>query len=108
MKTNFSKISLQELASFVYETLKSHRIDVVLVEGACVSIYSENRYQSMDVDFVTYQELRSIEQILQKFGFKRVGRSFSHGDSPYLVDFVNPPIAIGHEAIHQFKKLQMA
>jgi len=108
MKINFSKITLQGLASFVYETLKSHKIDVVLVGGACVSIYSENRYQSMDVDFVTYQELKSVEQILQKFGFKRVGRSFSHGDCPYIVDFINPPIAVGHEAIHQFEKLQTA
>ncbi len=90
----------------MYETLKSHQIDVVLVGGACVSIYSENRYQSMDVDFATYQELKLIEKVLQKFGFKRLGRSFSHEGCPYLVDFVNPPITVGHEAIHQFGKLQ--
>lgn len=41
MKIDFSKGTLQELACFVYETLKSHKIDVVLVGGACVSIYSE-------------------------------------------------------------------
>lgn len=57
MKIDFSKVTLQELACFVYETLRSYGINVVLVGGACVSIYSENRYQSMDVDFATYEEL---------------------------------------------------
>jgi len=108
MKIDFSKITLQEWACFVYEILKSYEINVVLVGGACVSIYSENRYQSMDVNFATYEELKPIEKILQQYGFKRQGRSFRHEDCPYLIDFVNPPITVGHEAVHQFKKLQTA
>lgn len=108
MKIDFSKITLQELACFVYEILKSHKIDVVLVGGACVSIYSENRYQSMDVDFATYEELKPIEKILQPYGFKRLGRSFHHDECPYLIDFVNPPITVGRESVHQFKKLRTA
>jgi glycerate kinase len=83
---DFSKVTLSELACFVYETLKAHDIDVVLVGGACVSIYSENRYQSMDADFATYAELKSIEKVLQKFGFKRMGRCFSHANCPYVID----------------------
>ncbi|MBX9924559.1 MAG: hypothetical protein K2Y01_10655 [Rhabdochlamydiaceae bacterium] len=106
MEIDFSKITLQELACFVYETLKNHKIEVVLVGGACVSIYSENRYQSMDVDFATYEELKPIEKILQKHGFKRLGRSFNHDKCPYLIDFVNPPITVGHAAVHRFEKLQ--
>lgn len=41
----FSNIDIKDLACFVYETLKSNGIDAVLVGGACVSIYSQNRYQ---------------------------------------------------------------
>lgn len=76
---------------------KRSGIDAVLVGGACVSIYSKNRYQSYDLDFVTYEELNNIEKALEKLGFKRSGRCFSHAKCPYLIDFVNPPIAIGHE-----------
>lgn len=50
----FSNIDIKDLTSFIYETLKNQGIDVVLLGGACVSIYSQNRYQSYDLDFVTY------------------------------------------------------
>ena len=104
-KTDFSKIALKNLACLIYETLKSSGINAVLVGGACVSIYSKNRYQSYDLDFVTYEELNAIEKVLEKLGFKRTGRSFSHAKCLYLLDFVNPPIAIGHEPIRHFEML---
>lgn len=104
-ETDFSKIDLKDLACLIYEALKNSGIDAILVGGACVSIYSENRYQSYDLDFVTYEELKTIEKALKKLGFKRGGRSFSHANCPYLIDFVNPPIAIGHESISHFKML---
>lgn len=103
-KVDFSKISLKELACLIYEVLESHGINAVLVGGGCVSIYSENRYQSYDLDFVTYEELKFVEKALKTIGFKRVGRCFSCAECPYLIDFVNPPIAIGHEPIHHFKR----
>lgn len=102
---NFSNITLKDLACFIYEALKKGGIDAVLVGGACVSIYSKNRYQSYDLDFVTYEELKEIEKILEPIGFWRTGRCFSHKDCPYLIDFVNPPIAIGNEPIKDFKTL---
>lgn len=105
-KTDFSKIDLKELACLIYETLKTNGINAILVGGACVSIYSENRYQSYDLDFVTYEELKTVEKALKKLGFKRTGRCFSHTNCPYLIDFVNPPIAIGHESIRHFETLE--
>lgn len=101
-KVNLESITLQELACFVYETLKSHGIDAVLVDGACVSIYSKNQYQSMDVDFARYVELKPIEKILKEYGFKRLGRCFNHDQCPYIIDFVNPPITVGNEAVRKF------
>lgn len=86
--------------------MKDNGIDAVLVGGACVSIYSHNRYQSYDLDFATYHELKLIEKILGQLGFRRTARCFSHPDCPYLIDFVNPPIAIGHESIRSFEILK--
>jgi hypothetical protein len=104
-KIDFSNMDLKELACLIYETLKSNGINAVLVGGACVSIYSKNRYQSYDLDFVTYEELKVVEKALQTLGFARTGRSFRHVKCPYLIDFVNPPIAIGHESIRHFETL---
>jgi hypothetical protein len=103
---NLSNIDLKELACLIYETLKSNGINAVLVGGACVSIYSHNRYQSSDLDFATYEELKPIEKVLLKLGFERAGRQFSHPECPYLIDFVHPPISVGHEAVHEFSILK--
>lgn len=102
---DFSNPDLKELACLIYETLKNSKINAVLVGGTCVSIYTHNRYQSFDLDFATYEEMKPIEEALAKLGFKRTGRQFSHDQCPYLIDFVNPPISVGHEAIHQFNTL---
>ena len=103
---NLSNIGIKELAGLICDTLKKENIDAVLVGGACVSIYSENRYQSYDLDFVSYQELKSIEKALEKLGFTRTGRCFKHKQCPFLIDFVNPPISIGQESIQEFETLK--
>ncbi len=103
---NFKKIDIKDLACYIYATLKTAGIDAVLVGGACVSIYSQNRYQSLDLDFVTYEEMRPIETVLKPLGFQRRGRCFSHEECPYLLDFVNPPISVGGESIKDFKTLK--
>jgi hypothetical protein len=41
---NWSTITLKELAGFISEELRKRGIDTILVGGACVTIYSENRY----------------------------------------------------------------
>jgi hypothetical protein len=103
---DYANTNLKDLACYIYDHLKENKIDVVLVGGACVSIYSENRYQSYDLDFVTYEDLKSIEKVLSKLGFKRNGRSFIHPDCPFFIDFVNPTVAIGNEAVHNFNLLK--
>lgn len=42
---DFSNSNIKELACQIYEILKNSGIDAVLVGGACVSIYSQNKYQ---------------------------------------------------------------
>ena len=45
--------TLVELAAIVSETLEQAGIVATLSGGAAVSIYTENRYLSEDLDFVT-------------------------------------------------------
>jgi hypothetical protein len=47
-----SEMSAGELAAFIYSYLKEHGIEVVLSGGACVTIYSQNKYFSPDLDFI--------------------------------------------------------
>lgn len=103
--TDLATIDLKSLAFLVYNTLKEHKIEAVLVGGACVSIYSQNRYMSYDLDFVTYEDLKKVEKPLETLGFKRVGRCFTHDKCPFIIDFVNPPIAVGQESIRTFQTL---
>jgi len=94
---NLRKIKIKELAGFIIEYLKKHGVKAILVGGSCVSIYTKNKYQSYDLDLVTYSELDELETILGKIGFRRTGRLFEHSDCPYILDFVAPPVSIGGE-----------
>ncbi|QVL55148.1 MAG: hypothetical protein KFB95_07485 [Simkaniaceae bacterium] len=67
MKVNWKNISLEELAGYLSEELRKDGIDLILVGGACVTIYSKNRYQSYDLDFITYEDLNKVKKSLRDF-----------------------------------------
>ena len=46
------EMSIGELAAFVWSHLEKNGIHCVLTGGACVSIYTSNRYMSYDLDFI--------------------------------------------------------
>lgn len=102
-KINFKKITLEKLAAIVSEKLKEHGIDSVLVGGGCVSIYCKNRYQSYDLDYVTHEDMKAVEQALIELDFIKKGKYFSHDNCDYFIEFVSPPVSIGDEAIHNFE-----
>lgn len=103
---DWKKISLQELAGFISEELRKKGIDTVLVGGACVTIYSKNRYQSYDLDFVTYEKMKTVKKALEAIGFKEANKYFQHEDCQWIIEFVSPPVAVGNESIQQFNNLE--
>jgi hypothetical protein len=102
---DWKNISLKELAGYVSEELGKRDIDVVLVGGACVTIYSENRYQSYDLDYVTYEDMRKVKKVLQELGFIEKAQYFQHPECPWLVEFVSPPVAVGNEYVRNFNSI---
>jgi hypothetical protein len=44
VKFDWRKIKIKDLAALVCHTLNENAIDAVLVGGACVSIYTKNKY----------------------------------------------------------------
>lgn len=105
MKRSLKTIKLKNLAGLVSSCLRKHDVDAVLTGGACVTIFSENKYQSLDLDFVSngveYQGKR-IRLAMDELGFERAAEGFfARKDCPYIVEFIPPPLAVGSEPVKQ-------
>lgn len=103
---DWANISLKDVAGFVSEELRKKGIDTVLVGGACVTIYSENRYQSYDLDYVTYEDMRKVKKALLELGFTERQKYFQHKDCPWFIEFVSPPVAVGNEPVQKFSNVK--
>lgn len=100
---DWKNISLEHLAAYLSTELKKLGINTILVGGACVTIYSNNRYQSYDLDFATYEDMKKVKKAMFQLGFILKGRHYTHDKCPWLVEFVTPPIAVGGQPIEKFK-----
>ncbi|HUP57469.1 MAG TPA: hypothetical protein VM598_08465 [Bdellovibrionota bacterium] len=99
------RTTLAELAGEVSEKLKAKGLSAILVGGGVVSIYTDNRYESGDLDFVVEQFVVRkglIDEAMAELGFtKDRGRVYLHPKCRYAVDFSPPPVSIGEEVITQ-------
>lgn len=92
--------SLLEVAALVSESLHKAGITATLSGGSAVSIYSENRYQSEDLDFVTTAMIAELTPVLVSLGFSHTGTrrlaQYTHPDIEWYVEFPPAPLAFGH------------
>ena len=90
---------MTELAAIVSETLAEAGIVATLSGGSAVSAYTENRYESADLDFVTTALLEELEPALRPLGFVHSGsprRSvFEHPDTSWYLEFPAAPLSFG-------------
>lgn len=95
--------SLVELAAIVSQALIEAGITAVLSGGAAVSTYTENRYESVDLDFVTAAGLKEIGRALSPLGFvlgtEGRARYFEHPQCAWFVEFPPAPLAVGSQVI---------
>ena len=91
--------TLTELAAIVSETLERAGVIATLSGGAAVSIYSDNKYQSEDLDFVTAALVGEIAEALEPLGFEHAGRPrlsvFEHPKSKWYIEFPPAPLSFG-------------
>jgi hypothetical protein len=94
------KSTLQDVAAIVSSSLEQAGIAATLSGGAAVSIYSDNQYQSKDLDFVTAAMLADVSPVLGALGFVHTGvprmSQFSHPLVEWYVEFPPTPISFGH------------
>lgn len=102
-----SAMETGELAAYICDHLQRRGIRVVLSGGSCVTIYSENRYASYDLDFIEAGggPRRRIRIALEEIGFREENRYFRHPDTPYLVEFPPGPLAVGHQPVTETAEL---
>ena len=106
MIIDWQKVDIKKLAAIISDHLKKNDIDVVLVGGACVSIYSDNKYLSYDIDLITDSSIKTIIPVLGELGFKNTSsRLFENPHCKFLIDFVAPPASIGDERLSEFNYL---
>ena len=100
MKVKWKSIGIKELAAIVSDKLNESGIDAILVGGACVSIYTRNKYLSSDLDFVSAASIKEISPVLLELGFERKSsRHFERAGCPFYIEFVSPPAALGSEPV---------
>ena len=100
MKIDLKTCSEEELWKYVATTLAENNIDVILVGGAVVSIYSQGAYKSGDLDFVLYDFSRKeLDRVLiEELKFKKEGRYYKHDECTHLfLEFVSFPASIGED-----------
>jgi len=97
------EMDIAELAAFICDYLFSKNIRCTLSGGACVSIYSNNEYQSYDLDFI--EEITTpkhkLRQALQEIGFEEENRYFKHHDTQFILEFPSGPLAVGAEPVKE-------
>ncbi len=107
---SIANMSRAELAAFVQEHLRSKGIDTVLSGGACVSIYSLNKYESLDLDLIHISLMKPrrklIRDAMEEIGFLEDGRYFKHPGTKLFVEFPQGPPSVGEEPVKYIRELK--
>lgn len=96
---SFNTCTIEELWKLVATELAKNNVDVVLVGGAVVSIYTEGAYASGDLDFVLNDYTRkTLNKVLKDLGFIQKGRHYIHPECRHLyLEFASFPVSIGDD-----------
>lgn len=103
-------MTVLELAGYISTHLREKGINVVLSGGSCVSIYSQGKYVSMDLDFVNagFAKREKIREAMEEIDFQEENRYFKHPDTDYLVEFPPGPLGVGEEPVNQIDELEVS
>ena len=93
--------SLQELAAIISQELEAKGIVATLSGGAAVSMYTNNRYQSYDLDFVSSAATAKLANAVHDLGFVATAgkRLFAHPLTPWLLEFPAGPLGFGARVV---------
>jgi len=92
-------MSIGELAAYISSHLEANGIIVTLTGGACVSIHTNGKFVSYDLDFIEQMAAgrRKLKRVLAKIGFSEHNRYFRHPETEFFLEFPSGPLAVGSE-----------
>ncbi len=107
---SISAMTQLELGAFICSHLKRKAIEVVLSGGASVSLYSNNKYLSKDLDLIDVYSIsrRKLKAAMEEIGFMEENRYFQHPDSRYIVEFPPGPLTVGDEPVQQIQEVRFS
>lgn len=92
--------TIEQLAALVCQALQDSGVEAFLSGGAVVSIYTQNKYESFDLDFVSFGDRKKIRRVMEGLGFGQdKSRLFRHPKTVYLVEFPGNAVQIGDEPV---------
>ncbi|HEY9868954.1 MAG TPA: hypothetical protein V6D08_07290 [Candidatus Obscuribacterales bacterium] len=87
----------EQLAAIIVDKLREHQIEAVLVGGAVVSIYTNNKYESYDLDFISPASHDRLAAAMAELDFRLHGKDFVHPHTAFTVEFPSGPLGIGDD-----------
>jgi hypothetical protein len=99
-----------ELAAFIGAEFKRRKINVVLSGGSCVSIYSQEKYVSLDLAFVnaSFAKRSLIAAAMKSLGFTEENKYFTHPETEFVIEFPPGPLGVGEEPVKQIDEIATA
>jgi hypothetical protein len=103
MATVTADTSIGELAAIISQALEAAGITATLSGGGAVSLYTENEYQSVDLDFVTAAGHKALRDAIEPIGFieSTNTRQFEHPATVWFVEFPPSPLGFGDLSLDQ-------
>lgn len=94
-------MTMAELAAVVSQRLETAAIAATLSGGGAVSIYTDNEYESKDLDFVTAAGRDVLAEALAPLGFTLASgrRHFVHPDTELFLEFPAAPLQFGNRLV---------
>ncbi len=96
------------MAAAISGALLDAGVTAILSGGGAVSVYSDNEYESSDLDFVTSAGFSELSPVMVKLGFIRKGRHFEHPNCEWLIEFPPGPLMLGDEIAKSWAEKQTA
>ncbi len=92
-----------ELAVLVSQALEAAGLTATLSGGGAVSVYTDNVYESADLDFVTAERRDALSEALAPLGFglARDRGHFTHPDTGLFLEFPPAPLEFASRTFSQ-------
>lgn len=93
-----AKTSVQELLAIVSEHLSEKKISSVLTGGTVVSVYTDNKYESKDLDFISPHEHKELLKVMAEIEFTPdpgSKKNLKHSKCPITIEFPATTVILG-------------